>query len=201
MKTLAIEKIDKILNKRVRKNSISIGFDVAEHFTGVCVLQTDDKTIYVDDLFKIETSPKEDLIHRMDNFINSLDKFMQNIPTDKKFRIVVIEDCWFGRSVETLKHLARFSALVYVVLRKYSDAIYFLLPNSARALVGFNQHKQLKITNIKTETFSRGKNKGKPKKIDLKSLIKEYLEQAFKLKITDSDEADGFVLALAGLLK
>jgi Holliday junction resolvasome RuvABC endonuclease subunit len=201
MKTLAIEKVEKLLNKKVRKNAISIGFDVAEHFTGVCLLRTDDRTIHINDLFKIETSHKEDLIHRMDNFINSLDKFLQDIDSSKNFRIVVIEDCWFGRNVETLKHLARFSALIYVAFRKYCDYITFLLPNSARSIVGFNQHKQQKVTNIQTEYFIRGKNKGKAKKINLKDLIKEYLEMAFQLKIKDSDEADGFVLALAGLLK
>ena len=44
-------------------------------------------------------------------------------------------------------------------------------------------------------------NKGKNKKIDIKELVKEYIEQTFGLKIDNSDEADSFVLAMVGLLK
>jgi len=200
MQTLSIEEVEKTIEKNVRKEAISIGFDVAEHFTGICVLRTDKKNIYIDKLDKIETNPKDDIIHRMESFVNSLDKFKQQLKY-KQYKIIAVEDCFFQMNAEVLKHLARFSTLIWVVFRKYADYIFFILPNSARAQIKFNKNKQLKETHIEIKKFTKGKNKGQDKKVDIKELVQEYLTMAFGVTIPDNDKADAFVLALTGLVK
>ncbi len=200
MQSINIKEVEEIIEKKIRKNAVCFGFDVAEHFTGLCVLRTDNTKIYIDKLDKIETNPKDDLVHRMEFFINSLDKFKQDLKY-KEYKIISIEDCWFGRNVECLKHLARFSTLVWIVFRKYADYIFFILPNSARAQIKFNKVKQQEESNIEVKKFTKGKNKGKDKKIEIKELVGEYLTMTFGVTIEDNDEMDAFVLALCGLTK
>jgi Holliday junction resolvasome RuvABC endonuclease subunit len=200
IKELLIKEVEAVVEKIIRKNAICIGWDVAEHYTGICILRTDDSKIYIEDLLKIETNPKEDIIHRMEYFLNATEKIKQNLKY-KGFKIISIEDCWFGKNPEGLKHLARFSTLVWMSFRKECDYIFFILPISARAQIKFNKNDQMAEGNIKPKIISKGKNKGKPKKIDIKLLVQDYLKMAFGVLIEDSDKADGFVLALAGLLK
>ena len=208
-KSIDIKEVEETIEKKIRKSAVCIGFDVAEHFTGICILRTDNTKIYIDKLDKITTSPKDDIIHRMEFFINSLDKFKQDLKY-KEYKIVSVEDCWFGANVECLKHLARFSALVWIVFRKYADYIFFILPNSARAAIKFNKNKQIEESNITAAVYSRdtknkaGKllhKKGEKKKIDIKELVSEYLTMTFGVTIEDLDEMDAFVLALTGLTK
>jgi len=198
---LLIKDIEKKLNKRIRKNSISIGFDVAEHYTGICILKSDEKNVVIEDLQKIETNPKDDIKNRMSYFIGALEKFKQQLTKYKEYKIIEIEDSWFGRNVNTLKSLTRFATLIWMAFYKECDYLEFIMPISARSQIGFNKNKQLKKTEIKLEKFTRGKNEGKVKKVDIKKLVMEYLKQAFNVDIKDNDEADGFVLALCGLLK
>jgi len=198
---ILIKEIEKKLNKKIRKNAISIGWDVAENITGICILRTDEKIIYIDDLQKIETNPKDDIKNRMSYFMGALDKFKQQIKKYKEYKIIIVEDSWFGKSVSTLKSLTRFATLIWTSFYKECDYIEFVLPLSARSQIGFNKNRQLEKTEIKIEKFKRGKNEGKAKKVDIKKLVMEYLKQAFNVDIKDNDEADGFVLALTGLLK
>ena len=59
MTTLNIKQIEKKLHKTIRRNCISIGFDVAERYTGICILKVDNKDIIIDNLQVIETTDKE----------------------------------------------------------------------------------------------------------------------------------------------
>jgi Holliday junction resolvasome RuvABC endonuclease subunit len=68
-------------------------------------------------------------------------------------------------------------------------------------MIKFNKNDQIAEGNVKIEKISRGKNKGKPKKIDIKLLVQDYLKMAFGIVEKDSDRADAIVLALAGLAK
>ena len=201
MKTLNISDIEKRLNKKIRQNAVSIGFDVAERFTGICILKANKDKIYIKDLQKIETSNKEDHFNRADHYVASLEKFKQDLEKYKDFKILVIERCYYGRNAETLIHLAHFGILTYTILKKLFDTYYYIGATTARAIIGFNQKRQEKLGNIKPKIITRGKNKGKPKKIKCKALVHDYLKTDFNIDIKDEDEADAFVLALAGLLK
>ena len=198
---LQIKKIEKKLNKRVAKNVYSIGFDVAEAFTGVCILQTTDKEIIIKDLQLIETSHKEDHFNRADHYVAALEKFKHELNKYKAYKILVIERCFFGRNVETLIHLAHFGIITYIMIKKYFDTYYYFGATTARSIIGFNQKRQEAKGNLKPHIITRGKNKGKAKKIDCKSLVHDYLQSDFNITIEQKDQADAFVLALAGLLK
>jgi Holliday junction resolvasome RuvABC endonuclease subunit len=201
MITLKIKDIEKKLNKKIRKNAISLGWDVAERYTGLTLLKTNENDLIIEILDKIETNPKDDIKNRMISFINSVEKFKQDWGKYKSFRIVIIEDSWMGMNVFTLKSLVRFSTLLWEKFYKDCDCIDFMMPNSARAIIGFNKNRQTENTKLPIQKFSRGKNKGKDKKIDIKKLVQEYLKETFNVAIEDSDKSDSFTLALAGLLK
>ena len=71
--------------------------------------------------------------------------------------------------------------------------------NSARSKIGFNLNKEIERQGIKPNKISKGKNKGKDKKIDNKLVIAGFLKRVFNIEMDNSDIADGFILALAGL--
>jgi len=198
---LNISTIEKKLDKTIRKNCISIGFDVAEAFTGICILKTTDKDISIEKTLVIETSAKDDHFHRADQFVASLEKFKQEIEKHKEPKIQIVERCFFGRSPETLIHLAHFGILAYVILKKYFDVYYYMGATTARSIIGFNQKRQEAKGNLKAHVITKGKNKGKTKKIGAKEYVHDYLKTDFGLEFKSKDEADAFVLALAGLLK
>jgi len=196
-----IKDIEKKLGKIIRRNCISVGFDVAEKYTGICILKVDNETIFIKHTQVIETSDKDDHFHRADNYVFALEKLKQNIQKFKDSKIMTIERCYFGRNVETLIHLAHFGILTYITLRKDFDIYYYLGATTARSLIGFNQKRQEEKGTLKVHVITKGKNKGKSKKIDCKSLVHDYLKTDFKLTFKSKDEADAFVLALAGLIK
>lgn len=135
----------------------------------------------------------------MKYFMGAIDKFKQDLKY-KEYKIIVVEDSWMGKNVYTLKNLVRFSTLLWAMFYNECDYFYFLLPTSARSQIGFNKNNQIKEGNVKIEVFSRGKNKGKPKKVDIKLLVIDYLKQEFEVDIENSDKADAWVLSMAGLL-
>lgn len=210
MQVLNIQDIEKKTNKKIRQNAVSVGVDIAEATTGVAILRTDKEKIYIENLQVIETSKKDDSFHRADNLVSSLEKLKQDIVAYKEYKLLIIEDCFFGQNAEVLKHLARFGILVYRELKKTVDVYYFMYPLTARSMIGFNQKKQQEKNTLKAEVYTRdtinkqGKvlhKKGEKKKIECKALVHNYLETAFGLVFDSPDKADGFVLALAGLLK
>jgi Holliday junction resolvasome RuvABC endonuclease subunit len=207
---LSIKDIEKKLNKTIRQYSISIGFDVAEIFTGICILKSDKQYIEIDHLETITSDPKEDHFHRADHYEDALNKFKQLLEKYKVHKIMIIERPFFGRNVEILVHLAHFGILTYIILKRNFDSCYYFGATTARSMIGFNQKRQEENGTLKADVYSRdtknrkGKllhKKGEKKKIDCKSLVHNYLKTDFNIEIKDKDQADGFVLALAGLLK
>lgn len=198
---LSIKDIEKRLGKTIRRNAVAIGFDVAESYTGVCVLKSDRDNIVIKETQVIETTHKEDHFNRADHYVAALEKFKQGLDKYKDYKILIIERCYFGRNPETLIHLAHFGILTYIVLKKEFDTYYYFGATTARSMIGFNQRKQEEKGNLKPHIISRGKNKGKAKKISCKELVHNYLLTDFNISFESPDIADGFVLALAGLLK
>jgi Holliday junction resolvasome RuvABC endonuclease subunit len=201
MKSLSILEIEEKLGKKIRRNTISLGWDVAMKYTGVCLLRTDNNDIHIEELDKIETDTKDDLKNRMRYFLGALDKFKQLLSKFKDYKMCVVEDSFMGQNVIVLKDLVRFSTLIWVVFHNCTDYLFFILPNSARSKIGFNKNSQLEETKLKISKISRGKNKGKNKKIDIKKLVQEYVKKTFNISIEDSDKCDSFVLAMCGILR
>lgn len=196
---LNIKNVESKLDRNIRRDAMSFGFDVAERSTGICVLTTNDKDIEVFLTDKIETNPKDDMCHRLDYFVMALDKFKQKLPIKKEWRINVIEQPFLGLNPYGYEALARFSTAVYLNFKKDVDYQVFLGANSARAKIGFNLNKEIEKQCIKPSKISKGKNKGKDKKIDNKLVIAGYLKRVFDINFSEHDIADAFVLALAGL--
>ena len=142
-------------------------------------------------------------MNRMEYFIIALDKFKQELKKYKEFKILVIEKCWMGLNPDVTINLAYFGALVWRELKKEVDYKFFIYPSSARKCIGFNKNDQMAEGNVKLKIITKGKNKGKPKKVDIKLLIMDYLKMAFGVEVpnNDNDLADAFVLALCGILK
>ena len=201
MITLDIKTIENKLSKQIARNVVSVGFDVAEAFTGVCVLTTDKEKITIEHTQVIETTAKDDHFHRADNYIASLEKFKQILEKFKNRKLLIIERCYYGRNVETLIHLAHFGILTYAILKKEFDTFYYWGATTARAIICFNQRRQEEKGNLKPKVISRGKNKGKTKKISCKHLVHDYLKTDFGIVFDSEDISDAWVLAMAGLLK
>jgi len=207
---LNIKDIETKLNKVIRQNSISMGIDVAENITGICIIKSNCNTINVEYTQIIESNKKEDHFHRADHFIDSLDKLKQTINKYKTHKILVIERCYFGVNPEALIHLAHFGILSYTILKKEFDTVYYFGANTGRSIIGFNQKKQEEQGTLEADLYTRdtkdrkGKlkhRKGDKKKIDCKSLVHNYLKTDFNIEFESKDIADAFVLALAGLLQ
>ena len=197
-KKLNIEKIENILDKSIRHDAIVIGWDCAESTTGICVLRSNSKDIEIILLDTITTSSKDDMKNRLDFFVMALDKFKQKLPEKKEWRINVIEQPFLSTNPFSYEALARFSTAIYLSFKKDVDYQVFMGANSARSKIGFNLNKEIEKQGIKPDKISRGKNKGKDKKIDNKLVIAGFLKRVFDINFSEHDIADGFILALAG---
>lgn len=175
---LSIKKLEKLTKKEITNNITVLGVDVAEYKTGICLLQSDKKEIKIIKVFKINTDKKLTFFENIDLFLKEGDKIYQylkenNIKLDK----LIIEDCFFGKNIKTLKNLARFSILIYIIFRDLTKETIFILPTQSRNLIGYH-------------------GKGK----DVKKEIIKYMNMLFNTKYEDSDICDSIVLGLAGLL-
>jgi len=188
--------IEKLLGKKIKKNILSVGFDLAEYSTGVCFLRTSETELYVDKFQIIEISRSKELtiIDKLELYLKELFKLRKTI---KKINVSVIEDChlqYFGRkpNVWTVKILSRFETLVWAIFRKYTDYSYFKQAQHARLSIGFKSRRKKKIE----KTIKNNRKK----KETVKLQVKNWLKKQFKLNIEKDDLADAFVLALNGLL-
>lgn len=211
MKTLDISYIEKLTGKKIRRNCISVGFDVAPAYTGICILKTNTSKLYIESSEVIKGNPKEDHLHRIDHYEASLYKFKQSLDQYKnKYKLLIIEGCFFGKNAQTLIKLAHFGAVTYVTLKKNFDVVYYWGATTARSMIKFSQKKQQSKTTIKPKLYTRdtkdkkGKikhHKGEEKPIECKTLVHDYLKTDFGVEFDTPDEADAFVLSLSGLLK
>ena len=180
---IKLKKIEKDLGIKLKRNTISIGFDVSVHSTGIAIIRTTDNTLIIDRTHKITVPHKVELFDAVDLFLEQLGEFKKEVSKKYKLDINIIEDCFFGSNVKTLKSLARFSILVYVKMKNISKVTKMMLPNSARSIIGFKK--------------SSKKIKGHALKKEIISYINIILHTKYRPK--DSDMADACVLALSGL--
>lgn len=185
VKKIKLETVESFLGVDLNINKLSIGFDVAVHSTGIAIIKTTDTYLILEQTEKIITPHKIDQLSALDSFISQLDNFKNKAIQKYKINISIIEDCFMGKNVNTLKALARHSALVYDRLKRVSDKIELLLPNQARKRVNFQ----------KSDKKIRGHA--------LKKEIVNYVNNALNLdlKVKDNDIADAIILSLSGLVE
>ena len=182
---LNIVDVESKLGVTLKRNWQALGLDVAKNVTGVCHLKTDDTQIRIQNVSVIDTSKQECLAECMDKFSDDIGKTFTHCLTheqsDQDRITCVIEDCWFGKNIQTVIRLAEFHALAYIEARKWVsfDNRYFLLPSTSRAWVGFK------------------KNRNNP--LDTKAQLAVYLQQTLGVTFASNDIADAFVLALCAL--
>jgi len=183
-KKIKKETVETFLGIELKSNTISIGFDVSVHSTGIAIIKTTDNYVTIDEICKITIPKNVKGTDAMDLFIEQLNKFTQRISQTYKLDISIIEDCFMGNNVFTLKALARQSVLVYDRFRGISRHQELMLPTVARSRINFKK--------------SDKKIKGQA----LKKEIVEYINTALDIelkKTKEQDIADALVLALAGL--
>ena len=191
IKKINKEKVEIFLGVKLKPNKIAIGFDVAQHVTGIALIRTTYTYLVLEKIHTISI-PKlqrkatiRQMLANFGVFISLLDDFKQEIAQKFSLDISIIEDCFYGRNILTLKALARSSILVYDRFRGISTDISLILPTSARSKVNFKKS---------------GKGIKGPK---LKAEIVDYVNRALdiKLKAKDNDIADAIILSLAGLVE
>lgn len=179
MRKLKIQAIENKINKKLKTNTTALGFDVAKKHTGIAVLITLKSSIYIYKLYTINNE-KGNLTESFEYFLGELNNFISSVKF-KGHKVFVIEDCFFGQNVTTLKALARFSALTWRELKHIADEIYFLLPTPARKKIGFKKDKKIKTP--------------------AKRQVRNYINKLFRIEIKDENQTDAMALALAGLTK
>jgi Holliday junction resolvasome RuvABC endonuclease subunit len=185
--SLTIDELSDILDIELKKNCISLGFDVAERVSGIVILRTDNKNIYLDKntIVEIKNKGKGNLHNNIAEFYAKLFQllleFKNTYKINKEEKIVIIEDCWFGQSVWTTKVLSKFATVVFLVFKDWTNNIPDpIQPRSARSKVGFNTDKDSKLK--------------------IKEQIQNWLEDNLDITLEDDNEADAFILALCGLI-
>lgn len=181
-KKLNIAKIEKKINRSIKKNFSIIAFDSSEHSTGIALIKTTEKSFIIEELLRLEI--QKDIINLkvVDVFIEYLDNFKKEILGKYKFNEVIIEDVFIGLNPKVGLYLARIGILIYDRFKGLSEKIYFKFPNSARSDIDFKK--------------SNKTIKGKELKIELIN----YINKLLNLKINSHDEADALILALSGIV-
>lgn len=182
IKRISLETVEFYLQKELRCNSISVGFDVSEHSTGIAVIRTTDSYLILELIYKLEVPKKLKELDAIDLFLSQLDEFKDQMSRRFKFDESQIENCFLKFNVQTLKTLARCSGFVYDRFRHLSKNSELIMPVSARSRVGFK------------------KSDKKVKGAKLKKEIVLFVNEVLDIDIKDHDIADGIILALSGLI-
>ena len=182
IKKIAIKTIEEKLGKKLKSNLISLGWDVAGHSTGIALIRTTESYLILERTHKINVPKNIKELDTIDLFIEQLDSFKNEISQQYKLDENIIENCFFGRNVGTLKLLARCGILVYDRFRGLSKKSELIMPKSARSKLGFKSEKGIK---------------GK----ELKNAIVNFINNLLNLELTDNDICDAIVLALNGVIK
>lgn len=175
---IKIADIEKQLGRTIKRNTQSIGLDIAER-TGICIITTNESTVDLDWQFIEFDTTNIDSVYE-----NMFKEFLKIIVKEKKKdNIVVIEDTFlqrFGKFVQAdvFKKLTRFGTIALVCSFLNKMPYEFILAKSARS--------KLKIKMIK----------GKPKES-----VAKYLKDKLDIEVDDNDISDAIVLAILGIIE
>ena len=183
IKKIKLTTVSNKLGADLKSNRTVIGFDVAEHVTGIAIIVTTSDYLILKSIHNI-TVPKEiRQLEAVDLFTDQLDDFKGVVNKKYKFDKTIIENCYIGFNPQTALWLARFDIIVYDRFKNLSVKSELILPTKARRMVNFK--KSFKGSNS----------------IKLKKEIINYINNALETKLEDDNICDAIVLALAGLVK
>jgi Holliday junction resolvasome RuvABC endonuclease subunit len=170
MITLNKKDLEKKLNLKLKDDVVSIGLDCATR-SGICKLTIADEQVTLDYSF-LDLRKVKDNFERYDYLIQYFNDYFYKLSTIDKNTVVVIEDIFFGKSVATLKLLARIGAIAYVIAKLYKLKVILLLASQARNAIGLKNAKKQVVQ-------------------------KEFLKR-IDLKLKDEDAVDAIILSLVG---
>jgi len=167
MLTLTKKTLEQRLHLKLRKDdTVSLGLDCATR-TGWCVAKTIGKYVEFDYGFIDLTILEHDL--RYERFIDAISSLVQS-----RIDLVVVEDCFFGHNVHTLKLLARLGVVAFTLAYQRHIPRTFLSAAQARKRLGF---------------------KGTEKK----KLVQQAFLSRMEITLDDNDIVDAMILSLCGL--
>jgi hypothetical protein len=206
--SIDISEICDILGVEVKKNMASLGVDVAQKRTGLCILRTDETKLFMDDLFLVDIKGvgKGNLHNKLLEYYKKAAEVVSRLSADKRYeatqKVVIIEDCWMGQSVWTTKVLAKFATMSFVTFMKWTKNVPDPIgPDVARRRVGFEQDRgEFNFQTYTVDGETKRKKVWKRKPLQVKDQVKNFLEDELNLTIEDDNLADAFILSLAGLV-
>lgn len=179
---IKISEVEDYLDKNIKRNHISLGFDVSVHSTGAVIVRTKNEYLILEVVTKLITPNTAKNAKAQDIYTEQLDDYRNKVSQKFSLNTVIIEDCFYGKNVDTLKALARCSGLARDRFKNLADRCEYMYPKTIRKEINCNTHKL--------------------KGYQLKKYIVTYINEALslKLKAKDNDIADAIACALAGLI-
>lgn len=166
--------VEKQLKRKVIDGAICLGVDPASR-AGWAIAEVKEKHIEIDCGFiNIKSKDILEKYNYIAEFFDNLIKTKMNPNNDKC--VIVIEDVFFGLSVNTLKVLARIGMIIYIYSLIHKIPRRFVLPMVARSFLGL-------------------KGNGK------KEVVQEQFKKLLNLELEDEDIIDAIVLSLNGVLR
>jgi len=188
MINLNLNKIEKSLGFKLRRNAFVLGFDTAST-TGIAkIITTNTKLMIETSIIKIPSIPQdtEDKAVKYEECLGILllmmRDFKNSIKKKDKHSILVLENSYLGFNAFTYGFLKACLGIVYANLYDYFEDVKIIFPLSARKMVGFKSELP----------------KGTKAKIK-KQEIMDFINNKMGLELKDDNEADATMLALAGL--
>lgn len=169
---IKITDLEKKLGKKLKRNFTCLGIDTASR-SGWAIFQTKDKDATLD--FGVISIETKDFYYKYDHLIQLFGDLITRIEEEEE-KIVIIEDVFFGKNINTLKILSRIGMIVYVLcFLKHVNKIY-LLATQARMRLGFKGNQKKEIIHA------------------------EFLKKT-QLPIEDIDVVDAVLLAIVGAVE
>jgi len=179
---ISIVKLEKILNYKIKKHCISLGWDTAE-ICGVSVIKTDDKNVYLD-WFVLEFDKKD-----INHVYNALSKESLKL-LSQKCDICIIEDTylkffWNPRTrkqqpqVEVMKKLTRFGGII--LANAINNNVEYQIIGATSARSKFK---------IKTTGYGRG---------NAKQGVIDWIKNKLQIDLQEDNACDAIVLGCLGI--
>lgn len=166
------DQLEAILGKKIKRNMIGLGIDVACE-TGYCIATSTEDEVTLD--YNYIKFPKDDSFATYQEMANVFTKII------KKNHYVVIEDSYYSRNFKTFKVLSRFGGIIVGICEMVNVVDYtFKTPTHMRAQVGLKM--------------------GKAKKGKAKQFIRQWIVENLDLDIENDNVADGLIISLYSLI-
>jgi len=184
---ISLKKLERNLGLKLKNPVIALGMDTAST-TGVCKLWINGDKVRIDtSIIKIPKLPKdtEDKSEKYEEALEMLLRMVRDFKRDlPKGHVLVLENSFLSFSPWTYGYLKGFMGILYAELFDNFSEIKIIFPVSARKKVGFQ-------TKLKRGT------PGKEKKKEIMTWVSNVIGK----EITNDNEADAIILALAGIVK